>query len=175
MAYLYRHIRLDKNEPFYIGISNDRNYNRAYSKQKRNKIWNRIVSKTEYEVEILMDNLTYDEVKKKEVEFIKLYGRINLNNGTLANLTDGGDGAIGALRDENFKKKISNFRKGKKHSKSTKEKMSKAQIGNQKGKGYRHTKEAIEKIRKASTDRIKLYWENKKKGSVETPPDLTKN
>jgi len=23
MAYVYRHIRLDKNEPFYIGISND--------------------------------------------------------------------------------------------------------------------------------------------------------
>lgn len=28
MAYLYRHIRLDKNEPFYIGIGSDSNYNR---------------------------------------------------------------------------------------------------------------------------------------------------
>lgn len=95
MAYVYRHIRLDKNEPFYIGISNDTNYRRAYSKQKRNKIWNRIVSKTEYQVEILMDNITYDEAKKKEIEFIKLYGRIDLNNGILSNLTDGGDGTLG--------------------------------------------------------------------------------
>ena len=32
MAYLYRHIRLDKNEPFYIGIGSNElnNYKRAY-------------------------------------------------------------------------------------------------------------------------------------------------
>ena len=29
MAYLYRHIRLDKNEPFYIGIGSDTNFKRA--------------------------------------------------------------------------------------------------------------------------------------------------
>ena len=46
--YLYRHIRLDKNEPFYIGIGTKVNkksflkvtseYVRAYSKTRRNKI-----------------------------------------------------------------------------------------------------------------------------------------
>ena len=29
MAYVYRHIRLDKNEPFYIGIGSDKEYKRA--------------------------------------------------------------------------------------------------------------------------------------------------
>jgi hypothetical protein len=29
MAYLYRHIRHDKNEPFYIGIGSDNNYKRS--------------------------------------------------------------------------------------------------------------------------------------------------
>lgn len=40
MAYLYRHIRLDKNQPFYIGISNvDDDYKRAYKRSCRNKYW----------------------------------------------------------------------------------------------------------------------------------------
>ena len=37
MKVLYRHIRLDKNEPFYIGIGNIK---RAYNKSERNDIWN---------------------------------------------------------------------------------------------------------------------------------------
>jgi hypothetical protein len=42
MAYVYRHIRLDKNEPFYIGIGKDdySSFKRAYhTGNKRNKIW----------------------------------------------------------------------------------------------------------------------------------------
>jgi hypothetical protein len=38
MAYLYRHIRLDKNEPFYIGIGSDKQYKRAYNKIKLSKL-----------------------------------------------------------------------------------------------------------------------------------------
>ena len=33
MAYLYRHIRLDTNEIFYIGIGSDINYKRAFIKR----------------------------------------------------------------------------------------------------------------------------------------------
>lgn len=64
--YLYRHIRLDKHEPFYIGIGtkSKRNhpnikseYRRAYSNdRKESSLWNNIVSKTEYEVEILLES-----------------------------------------------------------------------------------------------------------------------
>lgn len=92
MAYVYRHIRLDKNEPFYIGIGkSDLDYYRAYETYNRNEIWKRIATKAEIEVEILIDNISYEEAKEKEVEFIKLYGRINQKTGCLANMTEGGD------------------------------------------------------------------------------------
>jgi hypothetical protein len=43
MAYLYRHIRLDKNVPFYVGIGkSDLNFNRAYSNKNRNTYWKNI-------------------------------------------------------------------------------------------------------------------------------------
>ena len=36
MAYVYQHVRLDTNEPFYIGIgSDDKNYQRANNKFNR--------------------------------------------------------------------------------------------------------------------------------------------
>ena len=118
MAYLYRHIRLDKNEPFYIGIGSN-GYRRAYSKRGRNKIWNRIASKTNYDVEILIDDLEWNEARIKEQEFISLYGRIDKGNGTLCNLTPGGDGTIG----------VQAWNKGKKLSLKHIENLSKSQTG----------------------------------------------
>jgi len=117
MAYLYRHIRLDKNEPFYIGIGSDENgkYLRAFQKQKyqRNSYWNNVVSKTDYEVEILIDNITIEESKIKEKEFIALYGKKIDKTGTLVNLTEGGDGCDGFKMTEKQKEKISKALKGK--------------------------------------------------------------
>lgn len=92
MAYVYRHIRLDKNEPFYIGISGDNVYERASCNKRRSKYWKRIANKTEYLVEIILDDLTWEEACDKEREFITLYGRKDLGTGTLVNLTDGGEG-----------------------------------------------------------------------------------
>lgn len=114
MAYVYRHIRLDKNEPFYVGIGNDVTNKRAKERARRNEIWKKIVAKSDYEVEILFDNLTYEKAKLKEIEFIKLYGRIDLGNGTLANLTDGGDGTINPSQE--VRDKISQVNKGRKNS-----------------------------------------------------------
>ncbi len=95
--YLYQHIRLDKNQVFYIGvgtIQTIRNKYRYYSRSKekygRNSIWKRIVSKTDYKIEILIESDNYDYVLEKEKEYIKLYGRIDLKTGTLANMTGGG-------------------------------------------------------------------------------------
>lgn len=125
MAYLYRHIRLDTNQPFYIGISGlDDNYGRASIKRGRNELWKRITCKTNYEVEILLDNLTEKEAKEKEIEFIKLYGRIDLQTGTLANLTDGGDGVLNENSKSLMRSKISKSSLGKKMSDSAKKKMS---------------------------------------------------
>ena len=79
MAQVYRHIRLDKNEPFYIGITDNNKYRKS-EKKGRNVIWKNIVNKTNYTIEILLDNLSYKEAIEKEIEFIKLYGRIDIKN-----------------------------------------------------------------------------------------------
>jgi len=91
MAYVYRHIRHDKNVPFYIGIGNDEKYSRAHNDRERNNYWKNIVNKTTYDVEIILDNLTWGDACKKEIEFIALYKRVG-DGGTLCNMTLGGDG-----------------------------------------------------------------------------------
>jgi hypothetical protein len=122
MAYVYRHIRLDKNEPFYIGIgdNNSNNHKRAYSKQDRNKYWKNIVGQTPYEVEILLDNLTWDEACSKEIEFIELYGRNDLKKGSLVNMTNGGEGSYGFKHTECSKQKLKTRLKGNKYNLGTK-------------------------------------------------------
>lgn len=91
MAYVYRHIRHDKNQPFYIGISKDLNYKRAYTSKGRNCLWNKVSKKTEYTVEIMLDDITWEEACKKEKEFIALYKK-KTDGGMLCNISDGGDG-----------------------------------------------------------------------------------
>jgi len=114
MAYLYRHIRLDKNQPFYIGIGSDLEYKRANetNADRRNNIWKKISSKTNIEIEILLDNLTWEQACEKEKEFISLYGRIDKGTGILANLTDGGDGTIGLLVSKEKRQMMRNRFKG---------------------------------------------------------------
>lgn len=109
-CYVYRHIRLDKNEPFYVGVGSDKKYRRAYYKgtRGRNPYWHRIVAKTDYEVEIILDGLTFEESLKKEEEFVNLYGRINNKTGILCNLTDGGKGTKGVLISEETRERLKN-------------------------------------------------------------------
>jgi group I intron endonuclease len=112
MAYVYRHIRKDKDQVFYIGIGTRKGNHRAKSKSSRNKIWNNIVSKTEYEVEIIFEDIELSFAVEKEIEFIKLYGKIIDGTGTLCNLTDGGEGAVGFKHTEEFKERLSKLKKG---------------------------------------------------------------
>lgn len=129
-AYVYRHIRLDSDTVFYIGIGKGRNYERAKSNRSRNKHWNGVVNKYGYKVEIVFDNLTWEDACKREIEQINLYGRIDLGTGTLVNLCDGGwGGSVGRKVSEETRKKISDFHKGNtytlgvKRSEETKEKL----------------------------------------------------
>lgn len=107
MWYVYRHVRADKNLPFYIGIGQKKNFARAYNFSQRNKIWFDIQSKTEIEVEILFENLCKEEAEAKEKEFIALYGRLDLGTGTLANMTEGGEGSVGAVMPESRRQELS--------------------------------------------------------------------
>lgn len=139
MAYLYRHIRKDKNEVFYIGIGSDTKYTRAYSKHNRNKYWKNITNKTSFKVDIILDNLSWEEACKKEIEFIKLYGRNS--TGTLCNLTDGGDGSLGVIpTKETLLKRsvalsgVNNPMYGKKFSQEYRTKLSLAKLGKPRNK-----------------------------------------
>jgi len=142
MAYLYRHIRLDKNEPFYIGIG--KKEKRAYSTHKRSILWERIASKCEYEVQIIFDDLTWEQACEKEKEFIKLYGRIDLKTGCLVNLTDGGDGSLGYKHSKESLFKIGEKSKGRK---KTPEEIEKWKIK----MNFEKSSEFKEKIRQALT------------------------
>lgn len=132
-CYIYRHIRLDTQEVFYVGMAKKekkysgpgREYYRAHNPRRRSGFWNNVVAKTPYEVEIMVEDLTWEEAKQKEIEFIKLYGRRNLStsNGTLTNLTDGGEGNTGYKPTQKVIDKIRISRLGYKHSLATLTKM----------------------------------------------------
>lgn len=157
MTYVYRHIRLDKNEPFYIGIGVQDKFRRAYLKQSRNQLWKNIVAKTDYEVEILFDDLTWEEAGTKEIEFISLYGRKD-NGGILANLTDGGGGIIGYKHTEEAKRKIGIASKNKPRQVLSEERkqhlreINLGKIGANKGKSP--SKETREKIANTLRGRV---------------------
>lgn len=114
--YLYRHIRLDKNEPFYIGIGTKNKrfenntkstYRRAYQKSTRNNIWNSITNRSKYRVEIIFESDDRELILNKEIEFIKLYGKLIDKNGTLCNISDGGNGDFGLGTSEIARKNSS--------------------------------------------------------------------
>jgi hypothetical protein len=113
MPLVYRHRRKDTNTVFYVGISNS--INRPYSKRNRNFYWHNIVKKYGYDVEILYDDLTYDEAFELEIFLISIYGRKDLGTGILCNMTNGGDGRQNILVSKETRLKLSE--KGKRDDK----------------------------------------------------------
>ena len=98
--YIYRHIRLDTNQIFYIGVgtklyksrfTHKGEYSRAYAKKGRNPYWKNITNKTNYKIEIILEFNSYQETLNKEKELIALYGRKDINTGILCNLSEGGE------------------------------------------------------------------------------------
>jgi len=186
MAIVYQHRRKDTNEIFYIGIG--KKIKRADSKYRRNKHWHNIVNKTSYEIQILYDNISWEEACAIERYLIALYGRRDLGFGPLVNMTDGGEGTIGIVVSEETKKKQSTSRSGQNnpmygkrgvvnplygkptwnkgktniYSQETLNLISKATIGvNHPLYGKKHKKETIEKISKSKEGK-KFSQEHKK-------------
>ena len=179
MAIVYQHRRLDTNEVFYVGIG--KTIKRAYTKKFRNDHWHSVVKLHGYEVDVLFTDITWEEACQKEIELIKKYGRADLNEGSLVNKTDGGDGnnnlifteehkrkisqshkgnkySLGVKHSEESKRKMSEAHKGRIFSEESKRKMSEAQKGNKKNLGKKHHPETIKKM----SESRKRYWENKK-------------
>lgn len=120
--YLYRHINIITNEVFYIGIGTkwkedlNKNYNyyyrRAFAKNGHTELWKNII-KSGYKVEIILETNNKNFLFEKEIEFIKLYGKLIDKTGSLTNLYDGGDTGYKFLSYEH-KRKMSIAKKDKK-------------------------------------------------------------
>lgn len=118
MALVYINKRLDNKEIFYVGIS--KGISRPYSKSGRNNWWKKIVEKTDYEVFIIKDDISWKEACIIEISLIKELKELGNN---LCNLTNGGEGTLGYLFTEEHKKKLSEKGKGRIFSEEHKRKL----------------------------------------------------
>jgi hypothetical protein len=115
---LYRHIRPDKDQVFYIGIGT---HVRSASTKNRNKHWQNIVNSNnaKFLIDVMLDELTWKEACRMEKWWIAFYGRSDLQKGTLCNLTDGGEGNVNPC--DEVRKKLSESKIGKKNPQYGKE------------------------------------------------------
>lgn len=90
MVVVYKHTRLDTDKVFYIGIGKD--ISRAYNKNNRSNWWKKVLSKSDYRVDIIFDDISYQEAIEVEKYLIRYYGRKDKGLGELVNMTDGGEG-----------------------------------------------------------------------------------
>jgi group I intron endonuclease len=148
---VYLHVKLSDKTPFYIGKGEIK---RAKTNIGRSKWWYDTVNKHGYSVRILEDRLTEGEALELEIKYIKKYGRRDLGEGTLVNLTDGGEGTSGYKHTNTSKEEISNNNArgflGRTHTNETKDKISKANKGNNNAKGNIKTIIGLKKISETS-------------------------
>ena len=105
MAYVYKHIRLDTNEVFYIGIGKSKR--RITTTYDRSGWWHNVVNKAGFIAEIIENELSWETACEREKYWIKFYGRRDLKEGNLVNMTNGGDGGFGMVHTDETKRKLS--------------------------------------------------------------------
>lgn len=163
--YVYEWIRLDTNEPFYVGKGCDGRWKETLS---RNNWFLHIVNKVPCAVNILHDNLEEQIAYDLEVWYIREYRDIIGYN--MCNISDGGEGSgltgesngfYGKHHTEESKKKIREKSKernqgennpfyGKRHTEETKQKM----------RGRIKTQEEIDKIKRGVVGKACYYEDN---------------
>jgi predicted GIY-YIG superfamily endonuclease len=90
---VYIHKRKLDGMVFYVGIST--NYKRPYQSKRSQKFWMDYTKKYDYDVEIIREGLSWEDACEVEMDLISKYGRRDLGEGQLVNMTNGGDGTIG--------------------------------------------------------------------------------
>lgn len=175
--FIYIHKNPSTNEVFYVGQGtiHQNRFDRAYSTKSRSKWWNNYVSKYGYPiVEIIASGINKSTADIMEKEYIQIYGRKDLNEGSLVNLTDGGDGLgkrsvqyclehsirmsgenhpmWGKKHTDEWRKNNSLSHMGIKPSEETKRKQSESRIGS------KRTEETRQKMRESSLgDKNSMY------------------
>jgi hypothetical protein len=141
--YVYEHYRIGEDIPFFVGKGHHR---RAFTKRGRNVWWKRIVEKNGgFEVRFVQENLSEFEAFWLEVNQIAGWGRADLGEGPLVNLTDGGEGVSGWIptkewRDKKRKMMKNNtISKGLKQSEEQCEGKRQRMLGNTRAEGLKHS------------------------------------
>jgi hypothetical protein len=157
--YVYAHQRLDDDSIFYIGKGHGK---RAWEVGKRNKHWKGIVNKAGYRVLILQDGMSETDSFTLEKYLIAFYGRADLGEGRLVNMTDGGEGTSGRNQTQETRKNISESKKGKTRLPFTEDHRKKLSEAG-KGKNRKSFSEETRKNMSESKKGTKLSEETKKK------------
>lgn len=185
MHYVYIYRKPD-GTPFYVGkgsgsreIYHLNEARKINSKDKNllkiNTIRKILKTGLEPTIQIIDSNLPENVAFDLEKFLIQEIGRVDLNTGPLTNLTDGGEGVSGSIRDLSGKNNP-NYGKigelspnyGRKHSKESLEKISKAH------KGVAKSEEAKNNMRKPKSELGREAIANARKNSLYRPSEETK-
>lgn len=166
--FVYIHKNSITFEVFYVGqgsLNSRGKMERAFSNRSRSQWWNSYVNKYGKPiVEIIKDGLTKEEADQLEIEMIKSYGRKDINEGSLVNLTDGGNG--NGKRSELYSKEHSKRMSGENHPmwgrKHSEEWINNNSLSHM---GYKHSEESKKKMSE-SRKGMKRNEETKKKISI---------
>lgn len=129
--YVYKWIRLDKNEVFYIGKGKN---NRYKDLRMRNRYFLNIVHKIGLEnikIELIEENLDEQTAFEKEKYYIEYYKKLGAK---LTNMTSGGEGSsdwwnyLTENEKENHREVSKSFL-GRKHTEETKQKIRNSHLG----------------------------------------------
>ena len=116
-CYVDVHMKGTDDSVFYVGKGCKY---RSTSKNGRSEYWHRIVEKHGLVVEIVKDQMTFEEANAYEIYLI---AKLRSEGCVLCNLTDGGEGRTGYVLKEETKIAISKANKGRKRSEEAKAKM----------------------------------------------------
>ena len=152
--YVYEHWRPDRGECFYVGKGNGM---RAHDMRVRNKYHKRVQQKLSglgliVEVKIISGNLIERDAFALEIERIAFWR----NDGAdLCNYTSGGEGSAGIKYTEERRRAISEILRARPPiSDATREKLSRAAVGNQRGKGKKKPQHVIDAVRAVHIGKI---------------------
>ena len=157
--YVYAYLRKD-GTPYYIGKGKGRRITAAH---------NVSVPTNKSDIVFLERNLTEIGALALERRMIAWYGRKDLGTGILRNLTDGGEGASGAIRSNKHKQILREIKLGKSRSDETIEKIkinTPRLTGEKNGMyGKKHSQGTLDKIRQKATGKKYSSETNAKKGN----------
>ena len=129
--YVYAYLRSD-GTPYYIGKGTG---DRAFV-QHRVNCKGVHTPKDNSRIVFLEQHLTEVGAFALERRYIRWYGRQNIGTGILKNGTNGGEGASGAIRSDEFKQNLSELYKGKQKSAKHIEAVRIARLNSPKSKGH---------------------------------------